>query len=69
MQFMLILQAFTVLKKMNICTIVKIHLKYEVIDGSVVNGLRQPKFFSFVFGKPPGYKVFCTPETKDYNII
>ena len=27
----------------------KVHLKCDVINGSVVNGLRQPKLYSFVF--------------------
>ena len=41
----------------------KIHLKCDVIDGSVVNGLRQPILYSFVLDKLPGYKVFSEPET------
>ena len=43
------------------------HLKFDVIDGSVVNVLRQPILYSFVLDKPPGYKVFCEPETIPYN--
>ena len=35
----------------------KIHLKCEVIDGSVVIGSRQPLLFSFVLDKPSGYEV------------
>ena len=45
----------------------KIHLKCDVIDGSVVNGLRQPILYSFVLDKPSGYKVFCEPETIHYK--
>ena len=41
----------------------KIHLKCDVIDGSVVNGLRQPILYSFVLDKKPGYKVFSETET------
>ena len=44
-------------------TIDKIHLKCDVIDGSVQSGLRQPLLFSFVLDKKPGYKVFSEPET------
>ena len=32
----------------------KINLKCDVIDGSVVNGLRQPILYSFVLDKLPG---------------
>ena len=47
----------------------KIHLKCDVIDGSVVNGIRQPILYSFVLDKPSGYKVFCQPETIYYEKI
>ena len=39
------------------------HLKADIIDGSVVNGIRQQILFSFVLTKPSGHKVFCEPET------
>ena len=45
----------------------KIHLKCDAIDGSVVNGLRQPILYSFVLDKLPGYKVFSEPETIHYK--
>ena len=44
----------------------KVHLKCDVIDGSVVTGLRQPIHYSCVLDKPPGYNIFCESET---NII
>ena len=47
----------------------KIHLKCDVFDGSVVNGLRQPFFFSFVLDKPSGFEIFREPETKHYKKI
>ena len=46
-----------------------IYLKTNVIDGSVVNGIREPILFSFVINKPSGYKVFCEPETIHYKKI
>ena len=45
----------------------KVHLKCDYIDGSVVNGVRQPMLYSFVLDKPAGYKVFCEPETIHYK--
>ena len=47
----------------------KIHLKCDCIDGSVVNGLRQPILYSFVLDKLHGYKVFSEPETIHYKKI
>ena len=38
-------------------------MKCDVIDGSAVNGLRQPVVYSFVLDKKPGYKVFSEHET------
>ena len=54
---------------LNLNTIDKIHLKCDAIDGSVVNGIRQPKLYSFVLDKPSGYKIFCEPETIHYKKI
>ena len=47
----------------------KIHLKCDVIDGSVVDGVRQPIIYSFVLDKKPRYKVLCEPETRHYKKI
>ena len=50
-------------KIVNLNSTIKIHLKSDDIDGSVVNGFRQPILFSFLSGKQSGYKVFCELET------
>ena len=47
----------------------KIHLKCDIIDGSIVDGFRQPILYSFVLDKKPGYKEFCEPETIHYKKI
>ena len=53
----------------NLSTTNKIHLKADVIDGSVVDGVRQPKLCSFVLDKPSGYKAFSEPEIILYKKI
>ena len=40
----------------------KIHLKIDVTDGSVVDGIQEPILFTFVLDKPCSYKVFCEPD-------
>ena len=60
---------YTSRKVVNLGSTNKIHLKCDCIDGSVVNGLRQPIFYSFVLDKLPGYKVFSEPETIHYKKI
>ena len=44
-------------------------MKCNVIDGSVVNGLKQSILYSFVSDKKPGYKVFSEQETIQYKKI
>ena len=56
-------------KIVNLSNTNKIHLKCDVIDGSVVNGLRQSILYSFILDKRPGYKVFSEPETIHYKKI
>ena len=60
---------YTSQKIVNLGSTNKINLKCDCIDGSVVNGLRQPILYSFVLDKLPGYKVFCEPETIHYKKI
>ena len=54
-------------KIVNLSNTNKIHLNCDCIDGSVVNGIRHPIFFSFVLDKKPGYKIFSEPETIHYK--
>ena len=56
-------------KIVNLSNTNRIHLKCDAIDGSVVNGIRQPILYSFVLDKPSGYKVFSAPETIHYKKI
>ena len=56
-------------KVVNLGSTNKIHLQCDCIDGSVVNGLRQPILYRFVLDKLPGYKVFSEPETIHYKKI
>ena len=56
-------------RNLNLSTTNKMHLKCDIIDGSVVSGLRQPILYSFVKDKLPGYKIFCEPETIHYKKV
>ena len=56
-------------KIVNLNSTNEIHLKCDIIDGSVVNGLRQSILYSFVLNKPSGYKVIREPETIHYKKI
>ena len=55
---------------LNLNTVNKIHLKCDIIDGSIQDGVRQPILFSFVLDKPSGYKNFVNQKqyiTKKIN--
>ena len=54
-------------KFINLSTKCKIHLKCKVIDESILNGVQQQIWYSFVLDKLPGYEVFCKPETNPYK--
>ena len=56
-------------KIIYLSTIDKTQLKCDVIDGSLLNGVRQTTLYSFVLDKLPGYKVFSEPETINYKKI
>ena len=58
---------YTSQKNVDLGSANKIHLRCDVIDGSVLNGVRQPILYSFVLDKIPGYKVFSEPETIQYK--
>ena len=36
----------------------KIHLKFDSIDGSILNGIGESILFSFACDKTPGFKFF-----------
>ena len=55
-------------KIVDLDTTNKKQLKFDVIDGSVVNGLGQPIVFGLVFKKKSNaYKVLCELETIHYK--
>ena len=43
-------------KSINITGIDKVHLKCDCIQGSIVNGIREPILYSFALSLPPGHK-------------
>ena len=56
-------------KPINITGIDKIHLKCDCIQGSIVNGIREPILYSFALSSPPGYKIYKEPRVKLFKKI
>ena len=48
-------------KIINITGIDKLHLKTDCMQGSVLNGLREPILFSFALSSLPGHKIYKEP--------
>ena len=56
-------------KPINITGIDKIHLKGDCINGSIVNGVREPIVYSFALSSPPGHKIYKEPRIKNFKKI
>ena len=56
-------------KPINITEIDKIHLKRDCIQGSIVNGIREPILYSFALDQPPGHKIYKEPKVKLFKKI
>ena len=56
-------------KPINITGIDKIHLKTDCIQGSIVNGIREPILYSFALSHPPGHKIYKEPRIKLFKKI
>ena len=56
-------------KSINITRIDKVHLKCNVVDGSIVNGVREPILYSFALDQPPGHKMYKERKVKLFKKI
>ena len=56
-------------RPINITGIDKVHLKCDCIQGSIVNGVREPILYSFVLSSPPGHKIIKEPKVKLFKKI
>ena len=52
-----------------ITSIDKVRLKYDCIQGSILNGIRQTILFSFALDQPPGHKIYKEPKIKLFKKI
>ena len=56
-------------RPIDITGIDKIHLKCDCIQGSIVNGIREPILYSFALSSPPGHKIYKEPRIKLFKKI
>ena len=56
-------------KPINIMGIDKVHLKCDCIQGSIVNGVREPILYSFALSSPPRHKIYKEPRIKLFKKV
>ena len=56
-------------RPISITGIDKIHIKCDCIQGSIVNGIREPILYSFALSSPPGHKIYKEPKVKLFKRI
>ena len=56
-------------KPINNTGIDKIHLKCDCIQGSTVNGIREPILYSFALSSPPGHRIYKEPRIKLFKKV
>ena len=56
-------------KPINITGIDKNHLKSDCIQGSIINGIREPFLYSFALSSPPGHKIYKEPRVKLFKKV
>ena len=56
-------------RPINITGVDKAHLKCDCINGSIVNGIREPILYSFALSSPPGNKIYKEPRIKLFKKV
>ena len=56
-------------RPINITSIDEVQSECDCIDGSIVNFVREPIFFSFALDQPPGHKTYKEPRIKLFKKV
>ena len=56
-------------RPINVTGIDKVHLKTDCIQGSIVNGVREPILYRFALSSPPGHKIYKEPRIKLFKKV
>ena len=67
--YQLVAESYKSYKPINITGIDKVHLKCDCVEGSIVNGVREPILISFALSSPPGHKINKEPRIKLFKKI
>ena len=53
----------------NITGIDKVHLECDCVQGSIINGVREPILYSFAISSPPGHKIYKEPRITPFKKV
>ena len=67
--YQLIAGSYTGDRPINITGIDKIHLKCDCIQGSIVNGIREPILYSFALDQLPCHKIYKETRIKHFKKV
>ena len=56
-------------KPINTTGIDKVQIKCDCINGSIVDGTREPNLYSFALSSPPGHKLYKEPRIKLFKKV
>ena len=56
-------------RPIKITGIDKIHLKFDCIQGSIVNCIREPILYSYALSSPPGHKIYKNPRATFFKKV
>ena len=56
-------------KPITLTGIDKIHSNCDCINGSILNGSREPILYSFALSPPPGHKIYKEPRVKLFKKV
>ena len=56
-------------KPINITGTDMILFKYDYIQGSIINGVREPILYSFALSSPPGHKIYKETRIKLFKKV
>ena len=65
----LIAESYKSDRPINITEVDEIHLKCDCMQGSIVNGFREPVLYSFALSSPPGHKIYREPKIKLFKKV
>ena len=56
-------------RRINIMGVDKVHLKTDCVQGSIINGIREPILYSFALRSSPARRIYKEPKIKLFKKV